>query len=63
MAHNKRHKREERKAALKEERAKLKKQFMLEDQDTKDSSGDTNLPKLGLGGERLTLLNLIKKSK
>ena len=60
MAHNRKHKRQERKAKLEEKRNKLKQQFIDVDKDTKDSAGDTNLPEMGLGGERLTLLNLIK---
>jgi hypothetical protein len=70
MAHNKKHrreerkaKREERKAMLEEERTKKRKQFDLEDQDTKDTAGQTTIPEARLGGERLTLLNLIKRSK
>ena len=48
---------------LEEERTKKRKQFDLEDQDTKDTAGQTTIPEARLGGERLTLLNLIKRSK
>lgn len=70
MAHNRQHRREERKAKreakrqmLEEQRQMLEEQFKKEDEDTFETSSSTTIPEARLGGERLTLLNLIKKSK
>jgi hypothetical protein len=63
MAHNRQHRREERKAKREAKRQMLEEQFKKEDEDTFETSSSTTIPEARLGGERLTLLNLIKKSK